>query len=129
MSTAATARGSTARVWWPAMPTSSRRGPDFASALWWYNWRSRIKLETGDLMRRSAVIQLLDEEPIVGELEGLPDPSAQFVTVLNPRRRDGRAVAFLDNNVETVLFAWHRISNIQLLPDVDIDKVITFVRE
>lgn len=80
-------------------------------------------------MRRSAVIQLVDEDAIVGELEGLPDPSAQFVAVLNPRRRDGRAVAFLDNNVETVLFAWHRISYIQLLPDVDIDKVITFVRE
>ncbi|MCL4804580.1 MAG: hypothetical protein KJ046_09800 [Anaerolineae bacterium] len=80
-------------------------------------------------MRLSAVIQLLDEGPIVGELVGLPDPSAQFITVYNPRGRDGRPVAFLDSNVERVLFAWHRISFIQLLPDVDLDKAISFVRE
>lgn len=80
-------------------------------------------------MRLSAVIHLLDEDPIVGELEGAPDPSAQFVTVYNPRRRDGRTAPFLDGNVERVLFAWHRISHIQLLPEVDIEKVVSFVRE
>lgn len=80
-------------------------------------------------MRLSAVIQLLEEDPLIGELDGPPDPSANFITVHNPRRRDGRPVAFLDSNVERVLFAWHRISHIQFLPDVDLDKVITFVRE
>lgn len=80
-------------------------------------------------MRLSAVIQLLEEDPIVGELEGIPDPSATFVVVFNPRRRDGRTVSFLDSNVERVLFAWHRISYIQLLPQADVEKVIGFVRE
>lgn len=80
-------------------------------------------------MRVSAVIHLLEEDPIVGELEGAPDPSAQFVTVYNPRRRDGRTVPFLDSNVERVLFAWHRISHIQLLSEVDVEKVVSFVRE
>lgn len=80
-------------------------------------------------MRLSAVIHLLEEDPIVGELDGPPDPAAQFVTVINPRRRDGRTVPFLDSNVDRVLFAWHRISHIQLLPDVDIEKVFSFVRE
>ncbi|MBP6016985.1 MAG: hypothetical protein KA586_09715 [Candidatus Promineofilum sp.] len=80
-------------------------------------------------MRLSAVIQLLEEDPIIGELEGLPDPAASFVAVHNPRRRDGRTVAFLDSNVEQVLFAWHRISYIELLPDAELEKVISFVRE
>jgi hypothetical protein len=80
-------------------------------------------------MRLSAVIQLIEEDPIIGELESLPDPTAQFVTVFNPRRRDGRTVAFLDSNVDRVLFAWHRISHIQVLPDVDLERVISFVRE
>nr|MBP8947828.1 hypothetical protein [Promineifilum sp.] len=61
-------------------------------------------------MRLSAIVQLLEEDPIVGELEGLPDPTAHFVTVYNPRRRDGRTVPFLEPNIETVLLAWHRIS-------------------
>lgn len=80
-------------------------------------------------MRLSAIIQLLEEDPIVGELDGSPDPAAQFVTVHNPRRRDGRTVSFLDANVETVLLAWHRISAIQLLPQVDLERAIGFVRE
>ncbi len=80
-------------------------------------------------MRSSVIIQLLDEEAIIGEIENAPDPAALFVTVYNPRRRDGRPATFLDSNVEQVLFAWHRISHIQLLPDTDTDKVISFVRE
>ncbi len=80
-------------------------------------------------MRLSAVIHLLEEDPIIGELEGMPDPSAQFVAVYAPRRRDGRTVAYLDSNVDKVLFAWHRISHIQLLPEVDLEKAIGFVRE
>jgi hypothetical protein len=80
-------------------------------------------------MRLSAVIHLLDEDPIVGELESAPDSSAQFVTVMNPRRRDGRTVPFLDSNVDKVLFAWHRISHIQLLPEADLEKAVSFVRE
>lgn len=80
-------------------------------------------------MRLSAVIHLLEEDPIVGELDGSPDPAAQFVTVYNPRRRDGRTVPFLDPNIETVLIAWHRISVIQLLPQAEVEKAIGFVRE
>lgn len=80
-------------------------------------------------MRLPAIIHLVDEDPIVAELEDLPDPSSQFVTLYNPRRRDGRTANFLDANVDTVLFAWHRISHIQLLPKADLEQVIGFVRE
>ena len=80
-------------------------------------------------MRLSAIVQLLEEDPMVGELEGLPDPTAHFVTVYNPRRRDGRTVPFLEPNIETVLLAWHRISAIQLLPQAEVEKAIGFVRE
>lgn len=80
-------------------------------------------------MRLLAIIHLLDDDPILGELESAPNSSAQFVTVINPRRRDGRPVPFLESNVEKVLFAWHRISYIQVLPEIDLDQVIGFVRE
>lgn len=80
-------------------------------------------------MRLSAIIQLLEEDPILCELEGLPDPAAHFITVYNPRRRDGRTVPFLEANVETVFIAWHRITTIQLLPQAEIERAISFVRE
>ena len=80
-------------------------------------------------MRLSAIVQLLEEDPVGGELEGLPDPTAHVVAVYNPRRRDGRTVPFLEPNIETVLLAWHRISAIQLLPQAEVEKAIGFVRE
>ncbi len=80
-------------------------------------------------MRISAVLHLLEDGSITGELDGPPDTAAHFVTVYNPRRRDSRAAPFLDNNPETVLIAWHRISYIQLTPEGDVDSVIGFVRE
>jgi hypothetical protein len=80
-------------------------------------------------MRLSAIIQLLEEDPIVGEVEGPVDPAAHFITIYNPRRRDGRTVPFLEGNVDTILIAWHRIAAIQLLPEAEVEKAIGFVRE
>lgn len=80
-------------------------------------------------MKLAAIIQMLEEDPILGELDGPPDPAAHFLTVCSPRRRDGRAVPFLEANVETVLIAWHRVSFVQLLPRAEVEKTIGFVRE
>jgi hypothetical protein len=79
-------------------------------------------------MRLPAVIYLLDEEPILGELDGLPVPAAQFVTVHHARRRDGRGY-FPDSPNDTVLIAWHRIRAVQMLPQGGTENVIGFVRE
>ena len=80
-------------------------------------------------MRLSAIIQLLEEDPIVGELDGSPDPAAQFIHIPNAPRRVGRPVPFLDANVGTALAACPRISASHLLPPVDLERAIGFVRE
>lgn len=80
-------------------------------------------------MRVPAVIYLTDEEPITGELDGVPDTSAQFIVVYHPRRRDGRTASFLEGNAETVLLPWHRIRHVQILAQGGLDNVIGFVRE
>ncbi|HOU42246.1 MAG TPA: hypothetical protein PK829_13350 [Promineifilum sp.] len=80
-------------------------------------------------MRLSAIIQMLEEDSILGELDGPPNPAAHFITVHNPRRRDGRAVTVFEANVETVLIAWHRVGVVQLLPQAEVEKAIGFVRE
>lgn len=80
-------------------------------------------------MRLSAIIHLVEEEPLIGELDGLPDSHSQYVAVFNPRRRDGRTVPLLESGVTTVLFSWHRISHIELLPEVGFENVAGFVRE
>lgn len=80
-------------------------------------------------MRLAAVIHLVDDDPILCELDGMPTTGAQFVTVHQARRRDGRTTPFLEGPNDTVLIAWHRISYIQMLPQGGVDNVIGFVRE
>ncbi|MEZ4518899.1 MAG: hypothetical protein R3C44_19455 [Chloroflexota bacterium] len=80
-------------------------------------------------MRVPAIIYLLEDDPITGELDGIPDTDAQFVAIYHPRRRDGRTAAFLDGNAETILMPWHRIRHIQLLTQGELDNTIGFVRE
>jgi hypothetical protein len=80
-------------------------------------------------MRVAAIVHLLEEDPIICELDAAPNPTHHFVTAHHPRRRDGRALPNLENNVTTLLLPWHRIELIQLLPQADLDNVIDFVRE
>lgn len=80
-------------------------------------------------MHVPVVIYLFDEDPITGELDGVPEATAQYVTVHHPRRRDGRTAAFLDGSAETILLPWHRIRHIQLLGQGELDNTIGFVRE
>ncbi len=80
-------------------------------------------------MRVSAIIHLIEEEPILCELDAPPDPAHHFITVYNPRRRDGRSLPYLENSVTTLLLPWQRIDLVQLLPQADMDHIIGFVRE
>lgn len=80
-------------------------------------------------MRVSAIVHLIEEEPIICEIDAPPDPSHHFVTAHNPRRRDGRPLPYLENSVTTLLLPWHRIDLVQLLPQAGLDNVIGFVRE
>ena len=80
-------------------------------------------------MQLSVIIHFLDNDPIVGEVDELPNPSDQFMIVHNSRRRDGKAIPNLNDAVQTVLYPWHRISHVQLLPIADTENIIGHVRE
>ncbi len=80
-------------------------------------------------MRQSVILHLVDEEQIIGEVDELPNPADQFMILNHPRRRDGKRLNYLQEEVTTVLFPWHRITLVQLLPEADIENIIGFVRE
>ena len=80
-------------------------------------------------MTVSAIVHIVNEEPILCEMNELPPPEAQSVTMLNPRRRDGKDLRFLEEDVATVIVPWHRITFIQVLPATEVEEVIGFVRE
>jgi hypothetical protein len=75
------------------------------------------------------MLRLIDEQLILGEIEQLPNPADQFMIIRNPRQRDGLKLAYLQDDVTTILIPWHQIMFVQLLPGSGIEEVIGFVRE
>lgn len=80
-------------------------------------------------MTLSVIVHISNEEPIVCELEEFPGPQDQIVTLNNPRRRDGKELGYLEEEVSKVIIPWHRINFVQILPSAEMEDVIGFVRE
>ena len=80
-------------------------------------------------MSVTAIVHVHNDEPIMCELEELPQPNDQVVKMINPRRPDGKDIFFLAENVSMVLMPWHRINLIQVMPAAEVEDVIGFVRE
>ena len=80
-------------------------------------------------MALSIIIHISDTDPILCEVEELPDPNHQIVTVTSPRRVDGKDLHYIAAGVTTVIFPVHRITFIEVVPREDDDQIIGFVRE
>ncbi len=80
-------------------------------------------------MTQSVLIHLTNEDPILAEIEELPDPKDQILVAQNPRRRDGKELHYLMPEVSTVVLPWHRISFLEIIPAGGEEEVVTFVRE
>ena len=78
---------------------------------------------------QSIIVHIMNEEPIVGEADPMPDGDSQFVTLSNPRRKDGKELHYLDEGVTKMLIPWHRVNFVQFLPSGDAEEIIGFVRE
>ncbi len=77
----------------------------------------------------TVIVHVANEDPIVCEIEKMPDPQDQLLVLNNPRLRDGKDVHYVDEDVTTLVFPVHRINFIQILPSADVEDVIGFVRE
>ena len=81
-------------------------------------------------MSVTVIVHITNEDAILGEVEELPKPADQFVTVSNPSRKDGKDLHYLEDEVTTMMIPWHRINFIEIMPSAgDMEEVITFVRE
>jgi hypothetical protein len=80
-------------------------------------------------MTQTIVIHIMNEDPIVGEVDELPGASDTTITVNNPRRRDGKDLHYLTSNVITVIWPIGQIAFIEVLPSESEEEIISFVRE
>lgn len=77
----------------------------------------------------TVIIHIADEDPVMGEVEELPGPTDQTVTVMNPRRMDGKDLHYLSHGVVTVIWPVHRLNFVEIIPADDEEEIIGFVRE
>ncbi|HMQ51411.1 MAG TPA: hypothetical protein PKE64_30260 [Anaerolineae bacterium] len=78
----------------------------------------------------TVIIHVQGGDAMVGEIEDMPDPRANYITVTNVRTRDGKSVVYIDRDATRVLFPWHRISFLETLPsEEDHEEFESFFRD
>jgi hypothetical protein len=79
---------------------------------------------------KKVILHLVGEDPIVGEIDEDPQPGDAFLRVSNLRKRDGKDVPSLTAGVLSVIYPWHRITFLEMMPsEEDRASVIDFFRE
>lgn len=82
-------------------------------------------------MSKRVVLHLSGEDPILAEMAALPGPTDQFVTVRNPRKRDGKALNYLTEGATSFLFPLARVTFIEVLDEEEQSSgsMVAFFRE
>jgi hypothetical protein len=80
-------------------------------------------------MSTSVIVHIRNAEPMLAEIEELPQPNDTVIKLSNPRQRDGKDLIFLEHNVVTVYWPWAEISFIEILPGETAEEVVSFIRE
>jgi hypothetical protein len=77
----------------------------------------------------TLLIHIQNEDPVLGEVDELPNPGDTLLVVKYPRRKDGKDLFYLDANVTTVLWPVSKINYIEVMPSGEEEEIIGFVRE
>lgn len=77
----------------------------------------------------TVMVHLTGEDPVIGEVDDLPAPTDVNITINNPRRRDGKDLAYLQSNVVTVLWPLHRVNFVEIMPTAEEEQLIGPIRE
>jgi hypothetical protein len=80
-------------------------------------------------MSHIILLHISGEEPIAGEVEELPKANDTVITVINPRRRDGKDIHYIDSRAIKVIWPLERISFVEILSGEEAEQIVSFVRE
>jgi hypothetical protein len=72
---------------------------------------------------------MMNEDPVLGEIDALPGTQDNLIILKNPRMRDGKDLRNLEMNVTVAIWPLSRISMIEVMPSGEEEAIITFVRE
>jgi hypothetical protein len=80
-------------------------------------------------MAHTVLIHLVNEEPVMADMDELPSPQDTLFIAKNPRTKDDKELRYLFTNVTTVIWPVSRLTFLEVLPSGEEEKVVSFVRE
>ena len=80
-------------------------------------------------MAKTVILHIMGEDPVLAEMDYEPQPTDQYLRVSNLRKRDGKDVGYLTAGVQSVIYPWHRITFLEMMPSAEErSAVIDFFR-
>jgi hypothetical protein len=81
-------------------------------------------------MAHTVIVHISNADPFVAEIDEIPKPRDNFLQCSNPRARDGKTLHYVDEDAMSLIFPWHRISFVEIMPsEADREEVEAFFRE
>jgi len=80
-------------------------------------------------MPHTLLLHLNNDDPIIGEVDELPGRTDQLITLINPRRKDGKDLHYLEDSVVSIIVPVVRISFIELIPSDMEEEIVSFVKD
>jgi hypothetical protein len=80
-------------------------------------------------MTYTLLIHMENADPVVAEVEDLPNPQDQVIVINNARQRDGKELHYVMPEVQTLILPWNRITFIEVMPTEEEEEIVGFIRE
>ena len=80
-------------------------------------------------MSSSVIVHIRNAEPMLAEIDEMPQLTDVLIKLSNPRQKDGKDLIYLERNVVTVYWPWSEISFLEILPGDTAAEVVSFIRE
>ena len=62
-----------------------------------------------------VILHLAGEDPILAEMAALPGPTDQYITVRNPRKRDGKPLTYLTDGATSFIWPIARLGFLEIM--------------
>lgn len=77
-----------------------------------------------------ALVHIVNDDPIMCDIDAMPEPTDMFVRIRNPRKRDGKLLELLADGATSFLYPWSRITFIELFEEeAQRENIVGFFRE
>jgi hypothetical protein len=74
---------------------------------------------------QTLLIHMSGEEPVMAEVEELPQKTDTVIFCTNPRRRDGKELHYVLAEVRTIIVPIQRVNFIEIMPSGAEEEIIS----